>query len=92
MFEAPHSALLCNILKHAINTPDKIALVEGERRVTYAQLSAKIASCASYLQSLGLHCGDRIVLSAQKEQEFIYIYFVFYYIVSQILNYQCHLD
>lgn len=75
MIDAPHSKLLCDIAGHAINTPDKIALVEGERRVTYAQLSAKIASCASYLQSLGLHCGDRIVLSAQKEQEFIYIYF-----------------
>ena len=30
MFEAPHSILLCEISRHAIETPDKVALVEGE--------------------------------------------------------------
>ena len=75
MIDAPHSPVLCDIMKHAVDTPDKIALVEGDLHVTYAQLIAKIQATAVYLQSFGLQPGDRILLSAQKEQEFVYLYF-----------------
>lgn len=75
MFEAPHSILLCEISRHAIETPDKIALVEGDTRVTYAQLMANIEQTAQAMHSLGLKSGDRIVLAAQKELGFVYHYF-----------------
>jgi long-chain acyl-CoA synthetase len=75
MIKVPHSTLLCDIDAHATNTPDKIALVEGDTRITYSQLASRIKTCASFLQTLGLQAGDRILLSAQKEQEFIYVYF-----------------
>ena len=75
MINVPHSTLLCDIAAHAAEVPDKIALVEGDNRITYAQLASRIKTCASFLQSLGLRAGDRILLSAQKEQEFIYVYF-----------------
>ena len=75
MFEAPHSILLCEISRHAIETPDKIALVEGDTRVTYAQLMANIEMTAHAMHSLGLKSGDRIVLAAQKELGFVYHYF-----------------
>ena len=75
MFEAPHSALLCNILKHAIKTPDKIALVEGDKHVTYAQLVSNINRAAQLMQAAGLGPGDRIVLAALKELPFVYYYF-----------------
>ena len=74
-FDVSHSRLLCEIVQHATDTPDKTARVEGDNRVSYAQLVSRIVSCASYLQSLGLGQGDRILLSAQKELEFIYSYF-----------------
>ena len=72
MFDAPHSALLCNILRHAINTPDKIALVEGDNRVTYAQLVTNIDQAARLMLASGLGPGDRIVLAALKELPFVY--------------------
>lgn len=75
MIISPHSPLLCDIADHAVNTPDKIALVGGEQRVSYHQLAARVQSAAHFLQSLGLEPGDRIVLAAQKELEFIYLYF-----------------
>lgn len=75
MFDAPHSPVLCDMIRHAVNSPDKIALVEGAERVSYSRLLANVYSSAGYLQSLGLQPGDRILLSAQKEVEFVYLYF-----------------
>ena len=75
MFDAPHSPVLCDMIRHAVNSPDKIALVEGAERVSYSRLLANVYSAAGYLQSHGLHPGDRILLSAQKEVEFVYLYF-----------------
>ena len=74
MFEARHSALLCEISRHAINTPDKLALVEGDAFVSYAQLIEHVEQAACFMQSLGLKPGDRIVLAAQKELPFVYYY------------------
>jgi acyl-CoA synthetase (AMP-forming)/AMP-acid ligase II len=42
--------------------PDKIALVCGNERLSYAELSARIAQVASGLSAMGLRAGDRIVL------------------------------
>lgn len=75
MFDAPHSPVLCDMIRHAVNTPDKIALVVGTERVSYSLLLNNVYSAAAYLQSLGLHVDDRIMLSAQKEVEFVYLYF-----------------
>lgn len=75
MFDAPHSRLLCDILKHAKDTPDKIALVDGDLRVSYRQLVERIEAAAVYLNSQGLCCGDYIMLMAQKEPAFVYLYF-----------------
>ena len=74
MIKAPHSPLLCKIAEHAINTPDKVALVEAGHRVTYAQLIAHVESAAGLLMCLRIKQGDRILLMAQKELEFIYLY------------------
>ena len=75
MIKASHSALLCDIAGHVAATPDKIALVAGDQRVSYSQLEEQIASAASFLLSLGLEPGDRIMLLPYKEVEFIYLYF-----------------
>ena len=75
MIEVPHSALLSDIAAHAVKTPDKIALVAGAERVTYSRLMSLIIGAADYLRSLGLRTGDRILLSAQKEPEFVYLYY-----------------
>ena len=74
MIDASHSPLLCDIARNALGTPDKIALVDGASRVSYGQLVQHVKAAAQYLQSLGLHPGDRILLSAQKEAQFVYLY------------------
>ena len=65
MFEAPHSRLLCDILRHSVATPNKIALVDGDLRVSYCQLVKQIENAAFYLHSLGISRGDHIMLLAQ---------------------------
>lgn len=75
MLNAPHSRVLTGIIRSAVESPDKIALVQGTERVSYAQLVDNIHAAAAYLHSLGLQAGDRILLSAQKELEFVYLYF-----------------
>ena len=74
MIDAPHSTLLCEITRHALNHPDKVALVEGSDIVTYAQLLDRVGQTAGFMQSKGLKPGDRIVLVAQKELSFVYYY------------------
>lgn len=74
MIDAPHSRLLRAVIGHAQAMPGKIALVEGTRRVTYSQLISNVEKVAGYLSLLGLKPGDTILLAAQKEVEFIYLY------------------
>lgn len=74
MFDAPHSRVLCDILRHAMEHPDKIALVEGDNRVSYSQLVTNIEAAARFLSASGLQKGDHILLSANKEAEFVYLY------------------
>ena len=75
MFDAPHSQVLRLIAAQAVNTPDKVALVAGLQRVTYTQLAANVQGAAAYLHARGIKSGDHILLSAQKELEFVYLYF-----------------
>ena len=74
MLDASHSPVLCDIARHAVDTPDKVALVQGAERVTYGHLALCVEVAARYLSSLGLKPGDRIMLAAQKETEFVYLY------------------
>jgi CPA2 family monovalent cation:H+ antiporter-2 len=63
MIDTPHSPLLCEIACHAQDCPDKIALVDGECRISYARLMTNIETAAHRLQSMGLKAGDRIILA-----------------------------
>lgn len=74
MFDAPHSQVLRLIAAQAVNTPDKVALVTGLQRVTYAQLADHVEGAAAYLHAKVIKSGDHILLSAQKELEFVYLY------------------
>ena len=74
MIKPQHSPLLCKIAEHAVKTPDKLALVKGDERVSYAHLWMRVLDAASHIRWLGLNPGDKIVLLAEKELEFIYLY------------------
>ncbi len=71
-----HSPILSAVHKHAVESPQAVALVSASKeRVTYAALFEKILQAAAFLQESGLRKGDCIALSAQTELDFIYVYF-----------------
>lgn len=76
MMTIAHSPLLKAIQTNAELCPDKLAVcVANGEEVSYQQLTNYIDRTAAYLHSLGLRQGDRIAISAQKDLEFIYVYF-----------------
>ena len=64
------------IFDHVQNTPDKVALISGETEITYSQLWDYCLCAAEKLKSdYHLHKGDRAILSAAGNIEFVYVYF-----------------
>jgi 2,3-dihydroxybenzoate-AMP ligase len=52
-------------------TPDAIAVVDGDRRVTYRELAERADAAASRLATLGLRPDDRIVVQLPNTVEFV---------------------
>lgn len=64
------------IFQNSINQPDHIALIAGDEKVTYAQLWERCLLAATNVKrKYGLKQGDRIILSASANIDFIYAYF-----------------
>lgn len=60
----------------ASSHPEKIALIEGKKAISYRELVQKIISSKRILkEKFHLKCGERILLSASKQPEFVYVYF-----------------
>lgn len=68
---------MINVLIYEITNapPEKIALIIGDKTVTYNALNKKIASYSYYLKEKGIKPGDRVGLLCQNSPEFIYSYF-----------------
>lgn len=69
-----HSPLLQALLHHAIEKKEKIAIIVGGLEVTYEELYDNARKAAWFLSEKGVFAGDRIILSAQKDIQFIYLY------------------
>lgn len=69
-----HCGILQALMQHAESQPDKKAIVVGSNEVTYAQLKNNVQLAAGMLASMGMKAGDRIILSAHKDIEFVYLY------------------
>jgi len=69
-----HSPILQAVEQHAVQLPNKTALIVGEQQVSYAQLMTRVRQAACTMQGLGIQTGDRIILSAHKDVEFVYLY------------------
>jgi long-chain acyl-CoA synthetase len=55
-------ALPEHVARIARETPDRIAMVDGERRIDYAQLWAYAQGFATHLREQGLQAGDRVAI------------------------------
>ena len=58
----------------AARLPDKIALIFGERRLTYRELERLTNRAANGLRALGVKKGDRVTLFAQNSPEWVISY------------------
>lgn len=76
-----HSPLLQCVMKHCDELADKTAIVMNGREVTYSDLGKNIRKAASVIHNMGLHARERIILSAHKDVEYVYLYFA-----SQLLG------
>jgi fatty-acyl-CoA synthase len=56
--------------RSAARHPDKLAVVAGDRRATYAAFDAAVDSCAAALADRGLSKGDRLALLCHNSWEF----------------------
>ncbi len=62
------------IYHYAIVTPQKAALIQGQAEVSYEQLWREIESTAFWFRQKAER-GDRVIISASKNIEFVYAYF-----------------
>lgn len=62
------------MLKGAREKPDHIALIAGNERVSYAELTRRVEKLASYFIKIGVQKGDRLAYVFTPCPEFIYLY------------------
>ena len=70
-----HSPLLEAVMENTERYSTKTAIMMNGCEVSYGQLGANIRKAATVLNNLGAKAGDRIILSAHKDVEYIYLYF-----------------
>ena len=63
------------LTQRAQSTPDRIAVIQGERRVAWGELELMTSRVASYLAQTGMGKGDRIGILSQNSPEYIAAYF-----------------
>ena len=65
------------VAKHALFTPDKLALVEVStgRRFTYREFNEQANRVANLLESLGVKAGDRVAIIAPNSADVLFTLF-----------------
>jgi acyl-CoA synthetase (AMP-forming)/AMP-acid ligase II len=65
-----HEALFNN----AEQAPDRIAVIQGQRHVTYRDLNAGVLHFAAYLTDRKIYAGDRVCIMAENSPEYMLSY------------------
>ncbi|MFI9328940.1 (2,3-dihydroxybenzoyl)adenylate synthase [Kitasatospora sp. NPDC052868] len=63
------------IRRHAAATPERIAVTDGDRHWSYAELDARADRLAAGMLARGLRKGDRVVLQLPNVAEFFEVFF-----------------
>ena len=67
---------LATLLEDSARTyPDRIAVIQGDRQLTYAEVDAMARRVASLLASRGIGHGDRVVLACPNIPDSPVIYY-----------------
>lgn len=70
-----HSPLLEAVMQNTQMYAGKTAIIMNGKEVSYSDLGINIRKAASVLNNMGLQAGDRVILSAHKDVEYVYLYF-----------------
>ncbi len=54
--------------------PDRLALVEGDRRLTYGDLGGRVAALAGWLERRGVKQGDRVAILSENRLEYLELF------------------
>lgn len=65
-FRAPHARLHEMLAPWVYSHPDRVALMDADRRLTYAELDTAAQRTAQTLAALGVRGGDRVVLVTEN--------------------------
>ncbi|MFD3685071.1 (2,3-dihydroxybenzoyl)adenylate synthase [Nocardiopsis sp. NPDC058631] len=68
------------LTRHAEQRPHAVALVDGARRWSYAELSSQARALAAALHHRGLRRGDRVVVQLPNRAEFLLLWFGLQYL------------
>ena len=63
---------------HALRHPERLALVDADRQLTYAQADAEINRVADALAGLGLGRGDAVLLATENRVEYVLTWFALF--------------
>jgi amino acid adenylation domain-containing protein len=63
---ATPDCFLTRFVQHVTDDPDRIAVVDGERRHTYRELAAWAQAVSADLATAGVHTGDRVAVSLPR--------------------------
>jgi fatty-acyl-CoA synthase len=87
-------ALSSFIRFHARRTPDRVALVYGDQRITYAELMRRIETTAGWFAARGIRPGDVVALLMKNSPAFLELTFAASHIgaVSLPINYRLAAD
>jgi non-ribosomal peptide synthetase component E (peptide arylation enzyme) len=58
----------------ALRYPEAPAVVDGARRLTYAQLATQVAALGRGLADLGIGTGDRVLIALKNRLEHVLVY------------------
>ena len=61
--------------QRALATPGKVALIQGQRRVTYGELGQNVSRLAAFLVQSGIGTGERIGILSKNSPEYVAAYF-----------------
>src|SRR5208282_2284104 len=68
----PHDKCVHELFEaQATRTPEAIAVVSGDERLTYAELNARAKRLAHHLRALGVRPDDRVAICAERSPEMV---------------------
>jgi len=74
------------IFLHSKNTPNSIAIINKNEKISYEKLSKDILIAASKLSNKGIKQLDYVLLSSPNTYQFICIYFALHFIGARVIN------